>query len=111
MALAATVQGARHIAQQITWQERDSNNNLSPVDLSGSTITAHKKSKDGTVVQCDGNFSLETDGTDGIFNWTYGTIDVGTAGNFEVQFIATFGDSTTDKTIVESWTVHEAFDE
>lgn len=111
MAIASVAQGARHIAQQITWKERDSSNDLQPVDLSGSTITGHKKSKDGTVVSCDGSFGFETDGSDGIFNWTYGAVDVGTAGNFEVMFVATYGDSTKDKTTVEQWKVTEAFDE
>lgn len=111
MALAGVTQGSRHIAQQITWKERDVNNVLTAINLVGATITAKKKNKIGTVVGCDGTFIFDDDGSDGIFNWTYGAVDVGTAGEFEIQFIATYGDSTKDKTLVESWTVHEAFDE
>ena len=110
MSLSGVVEGARHIAQQITWNERDSFNVLSSVDLSGSTITAKKRDSEGTITAVDGSLNFEDTGSDGIFNWTYGVNDVATPGTFEIQFIATFGDSTKDKTLIEKWIVYEALD-
>jgi hypothetical protein len=40
----------------------------------------------------------------GLFSWVYGVEDVATAGAFNVQFVATFGE-TNDKTLAELWEV------
>lgn len=110
MALAGVVEGATHVAQEITWNERNQSNALSPVDLTGATITAKKRDSEGTIVSCDGSFNLVDLGVNGIFTWTYGTNDVATPGEFEIQFIATYADTTKDKTLIEEWVVHEALD-
>ena len=110
MALSGVVKGARHIAQQITWNERDQYNVLSPVDLSGSTITAKKRDSEGTITNVDGSLNFESGGSDGIFNWTYGSNDVAVPGVYEIQFIATYGDTTKDKTLILEWIVYEALD-
>jgi len=47
----------------------------------------------------------------GIFNWTYGAADVATDGDAEVQFVATFADTTTDKTIKTAWRVYDSIAE
>lgn len=107
MALAGVVEGARHVAQQITWKDDAGN----VVDISSSTLTGKLKNRStGTVTDVDGSLDFETDGSDGVFNWTYGVNDVGTPGNYYVQFIATFGDSSTDKTLQEEWVVYDALD-
>ena len=106
MALAKAVQGAQHTAQQITWTD-DSG---TAVDLTSSTVTGKIRDASGTVRNIDGSLDLVT-AADGIFTWTYGDLDVGTDGTFEVQFIATFTGPTDDKTIIHSWLVYEALDE
>ena len=106
MALAKAVEGARHTAQQITWSDEDGN----AVNLTGATITGYKKANsDGTITALDGAFALVTPAS-GIFTWTYGAADVGTVGRYEVQLIATYGDSTKDKSLHYAWEVIDAYD-
>jgi hypothetical protein len=105
MALSDGIVGARHTAQQITWKDETG----TAVDLTGATITGFKRvNEDRTTVAIDGSLDLVDLGANGVFTWAYGAVDVGTAGNFEVQFVATYGDSTKDKTFVTDWKVHEA---
>ena len=106
MALAKAVQGAQHTAQQITWTD-DSG---TAVDLTSSTITGKIRDASGTVRDIDGSLDLVT-AASGIFTWTYGDLDVGTDGTFEVQFVATFAGPLDDKTTIHSWLVYEALDE
>jgi hypothetical protein len=105
MALADAVQGARHIAQQITWQDSAGD----AIDLTDATITGKIRDGTKTVRDIDGSLDI-TDATSGVFTWTYGADDVGTAGGHEVQFIATYTDTTKDKTFITSWLVREALD-
>lgn len=105
MALADAVEGARHIAQQITWTDEDG----TVVDLSGSTLTGVKRNTDtGAETALDGTLSFENDGSDGVFNWTYGETDVGTSGRFIVQFTATYGANDLERTLHHKWIVYEA---
>lgn len=104
MALSDGIVGARHTSQQITWKDESG----AAVDLTGATITGFKRANsDGVTVAIDGTFELVDLGANGVFTWAYGAVDVGTAGNFEVQLVATYGDSTKDKTLVTDWKVHE----
>lgn len=103
MALADAVQNARHSAQSITWT-----NEGTAVNLTGATLTGVKRHKaTGVVTALDGTLTLVTPAS-GVFSWTYGATDVGAAGLFEVQFIATFADTTVERTIAEDWRVHDA---
>jgi len=105
MALAAAVQNARHTAQQITWTDDQGN----AVDLTGATLTGYIR-QNGVTRVIDGVLALVT-AVAGVFSWTYGTNDVGTDGDAEVQFVATFGDGTKDKTLISVWRVHNALDD
>ena len=105
MALSDAVEGASYIAQQITWTDEDG----TVVDLTGATITGKLKNLEtGAVTSIDGTLALVT-AASGIFSWAYGAADVGTVGQFQAQFIATYG-GLSEKTLVEPWRVHDALD-
>lgn len=105
MALAAAVQGAKRPSQVITWTDADG----TPVNLTGATITGVIRNKStGAARVIDGTLTVTT-AASGIFTWAYGTADVATAGQFEVQFNAAFGAAPTPaRSITASWMVHEA---
>lgn len=102
MALANAVKGARHTVQTITWTDDDD----TAVNLTGATLTGFIR-QSGTTRAIDGTLALVT-AASGIFSWTYGALDVGTAGDAEVQIVATFSDTTKDISYIGSWYVHEA---
>jgi len=107
MALSSAVQGATHTAQRITW--KDGEGDLQ--DLTGATITATKRDRrTSAATAVTGAMAVVAPATGGIFTWTYSAADVLTAGDFYVQFIATYGDTTKDKTIIEPWTVLESIE-
>lgn len=104
MALASAVQGARHFAQVITWTDTENE----PVDLSGAAISGRMRPvSSSTAGDITGTLAV-TDGPGGVFTWAYGAADVAAAGNFLVQFVATYPDTLTDRTLAEVWAVHEA---
>jgi hypothetical protein len=104
MPLATAIQNARHTPQQITWRRGDG----SAQDLTGATLSGRIKSlATGIARAIDGTLSIVT-AASGIFSWTYGTLDVGTAGVFLVQFTATYAGPTTDGTLSDEWTVAPA---
>jgi hypothetical protein len=92
--LTDAVQGARHEPITVEWG----------IDLSDVvTITGTKRELGSPVVTAlDGTFEV-TDEDTGVFEWSLGAGDVGTAGLFEVQFTATFTDDAI--TIASPWTV------
>ncbi len=104
MALADAVQGAKRPSQQITWTDEDGN----ALDLSGATITGRIRDETtGIARDIDGTLAIVT-AASGIFSWDYGTQDVGTAGTFAVQFIATYGSNPTPaKSFTSSWIVRD----
>ena len=107
MALSNAVAGARHTSQRITWTDGDGD----PLNLIGATLTGRIKSQDGGAAAAITGTLTIVDGEAGIFDWAYGATDVATAGAYHVQFVATYGaapNTTTDKTIIESWVVEEA---
>jgi len=107
MGLADAVQGARHIAQQIGWQDELGG----AIDLSGATITGYRRNvatRIDTVL--DGDLDVVSPGSAGSFTWTYGSIDVLEYGEFDVQFIATYADLSKEKSLFARWVVHEAMD-
>jgi hypothetical protein len=102
MALPNAVQGGKRPSPLITWSDDDGD----AIDLSGATITARlMDANTGMVRDADGTFTI-TDAAGGVFRWDLGTTDVGTAGTFQVQFIATFGSNPTPaKTFLARWRV------
>ena len=102
MALAQAIKNARHTGQVVTWKRLDG----SAVDLTGATITARIKNSAGNVAAADGTFTLVS-ATEGQFRWSYGATDVGTAGEFTVQFKAVFGDTTIEYSYPETWVVQD----
>lgn len=105
MALAAAVQGALRPEQQITWTDADGD----AVDLTGATIMARIRNlSSGVSVDSTGSFTA-VDAAGGIFIWSYSSADVATAGQFVVQFTASYATPPTpERTIATSWTVYEA---
>jgi len=104
MGLSIAVEGSNHTGQSITWKDERGN----AVVLTGATITGSKRDHDGTVITAiDGALAI-TNGANGIFSWTYGTNDIAIAGSYVVQFLATFGDATIEKCLIEQFTVEEA---
>lgn len=104
MALSNAVQNARHTPQVITWQDNDGE----PLNLYGGSLSGRVRDLATlTARNIDGTLTI-IDGPAGVFQWAYGTLDVGTAGAFEVQFIATFGGGLADRTLNEPWRVIEA---
>lgn len=102
MALAAAVKGARHIGQTITFTDDDG----TAVNLTGATLTGVIRSlASGATRAIDGTLALATPAS-GIFTWSYGAVDVGTVGKFEVQFTATISGNTVIS-YIHNWTVFE----
>ena len=106
MSLAHAIKNARHTAQQITFTDDDG----TAVNLTAATMTGKIRSRaTGQVRDIDGTLALVT-AANGIITWAYGSTDVGTAGEFDVQFIATFGDGLKDKSYITDWAVKDALD-
>jgi hypothetical protein len=104
MALANVVQGATHTPQRITWSDSDG----TAVNLTGATITASRRNiATGTTTAVTGTLALVT-AESGIFDWTYSAADVATAGEYYVQFTATYGDSSIERTLQTAWVVEPA---
>jgi len=102
--LAKAIVGARHTAQSITWQDQDGNAR----SLSGATLTGTIQDKNGDTRAIDGTLTPDADQVTniGIFTWAYGAIDVGTAGEFLVEFKATY--TNYDLTFATYWKVETA---
>ncbi len=89
------VEGARHTAQTITWQDSTGTAWV----LTGATITGTlRPERGGTARAITGTLALVGDGSAGQFTWTYSTADIATPGVLWVQFKATFADTTYDLT-------------
>lgn len=105
MALANAVQGSRHTPQRITWTDTDDD----PVNLTGATLSGRIRNVNtGDTADMDGDLAIVSAAA-GVFDWTYGQDDVAEAGDYNVQFTATFGDSSKDRTLHHAWTVIAAF--
>lgn len=104
MALPDSVKNSDHTSILITCQREDG----SVVDLTGSTLTGVFKNKVTLVNKnITGTLSL-VDAIGGQFRWLHSSGsagDVANAGNFKVQFTATYGDSTKEISIPEDWQV------
>ena len=101
--LSDAVKNARHTPQVITWLDTDGD----PLVLTGAVITGRILDTATDVARdMDGTMEV-TNGDIGEFSWTYGANDVGTSGDFLVQFTATFS-VLVDKTLLTEWTVIDA---
>ena len=107
MALPDAIQNARHTGLTITWSDESG----TAVDLTGATITGYKKNKSTKTVTALGGALSLSDAANGVFTWAYGATDVATPGVYEVQFLATFGVNDIEKTLLETWRVHNALDD
>lgn len=95
--LTSAVQGARHEPITVTWG----------IDLTDAVITGTKQLLgDDTVYVLDGSFVVSEPEEDGVFVWTLGAGDVGTAGHWHVQFKATYA-SDYAMTCEGNWRVYE----
>lgn len=104
MGLAPAIAGATRPSQQITWLDGDS----SPVNLTGATITGKIKNKNsGQTRDVTGTLTV-TSGSGGVFTWTYDDDDVATAGIYNVQFTASYGEEPSPmRSIIATWHVME----
>ena len=107
MALEHANQGARHTVQRITWTRDDAiAQNLTGATLTG-TIWPDPDIAPGASRAIDGTLVLVT-AASGIFDWTYGAIDIRDSGHFKVQFKATYADLSYDLSDPETWEVVRA---
>lgn len=98
------IQGATHTGLRITFLDE----NASAYDLTGATMSARIKNiSTGGATAATGTFSLVT-ASSGIFTYIPSTADVATAGVYKIQFIATYSDTSKDKTFVVPMQVYEA---
>lgn len=106
MALPAAVQGGKRPSLEVTWLDQAGE----ACDLSGVTeITARLQSvQSGEAIDSDGVFTI-LDAAAGVFEWAYGDEDVGTAGEYRVQFRAVYGvEPSPALTFAAAWTVEPA---
>ena len=104
MALTDAVQNSTQLPVSITWTRDDG----SALNLSGATITGRIISiETGVARDIDGSLDITT-AASGVFQWDYGTTDVGTAGVFYVQFVATYGTGEKVRSKKQLWNVKQA---
>lgn len=104
--LAAAIQGALRPTQQITWLDGEG----VALDLTDATITGIIRNRaSGATRAIAGDLDI-TQATDGIFTWSYDAADVADAGQFDVQFTATWDAPALSpaRTFAATWAVHEA---
>lgn len=101
MTLLKAIQGARHTGQEITWTRDDG----TPQNLAGATLTGTIQDAAGDTRTIDGTLAIVT-AASGVFSWAYGASDVAEAGEFLVQFKATY--TSYDLTFATYWKVEAA---
>lgn len=108
MALSDAVQGSRHTGLSITWYQADGSTVL---NLTNATITGTVKNINTAAVRAIDGTLASSSPTTGVFTWTFGAADTGTAGVYDVQFTATFSDDSnrTDTSKPARWVVYEKF--
>lgn len=104
--LAAAIQGALRPVQQVTWLDGEG----VALDLTDATITGIIRNRaSGATRAIAGDLDI-TQATSGIFTWSYDAADVADAGQFDVQFTATWDAPALSpaRTFTATWAVHEA---
>ena len=100
MALQNATEDAIHTAQTITWTRGDG----TAQNLTGATITGTiRNARTGATQTIAGSLSLVTPAS-GIFTWTYAAADVANAGEYQVQFAASYG-GQSDVSLWYDWLV------
>ncbi len=90
------VQGANHPSYTITFLDLD----RTSYNLTGATMSGKVQSSTGTTTTLTGSFALVT-AASGIFSYTPSSADVAlAAGNYRIQFTATYSDTTKDRTFL-----------
>jgi hypothetical protein len=103
MALDTAIEGSRHTPQTITFARADE----ATQNLTGATLTGTIKNiRTGVERAITGTLALGT-AASGIFTWAYSAGDL-VAGDYQVQFVATYGDATIDRSAWVDWTVQPA---
>jgi hypothetical protein len=101
------VQGATHTGMRLQWKRRDG----TFPDLTGVTITAKIKpvSGGGAAVALTGALAPDTsDPSHGYFTYAPSTLDVATAGTYQIQFKAVYADTKPDLTFSAEWEIMPA---
>ncbi len=105
MALEHAVAGAVRPNQSITWEDGDG----VPLDLTGATITGKKRNLSSLATSNIEGALTVTDAVNGVFVWAYHANDVAVAGDFTVQFTATFPSAPSPaRNWKADWSVLEA---
>lgn len=106
MAAIKLVYGANHPTYTITWLDESN----TAVNLTGATITGRiKHNITGSAAALTGTLSLVT-AASGIFSYTPSAADTtrDASKHYSLQFIATFGDATIEKTFKKECWIEEA---
>lgn len=106
-ALPIWKQYAEYPTLEITWYEYGS---TTPVDLTDATITGDiRRGIGGGDVEAITGVLTVTDEAGGVFTWAFSSADVAQAGNFEVDFIATYSSGATPgRTFTALWRIEAA---
>lgn len=100
--MKSVIQGSRKRGKRIQWLDDD----RQAPDLTSAVITARIiNMRTGVAFNSDGAFAVVNPGTQGIFTWAFGTLDTATAGDFYVQFTATYPDTLIERTYQDTLTV------
>jgi len=104
--LAAAIQGALRPVQQVTWLDGEG----VALDLTDATITGIIRNRASGATRAIAGTLAITQAIDGIFTWSYDAADVADAGQFDVQFTATWEAPALSpaRTFAATWAVHEA---
>ena len=79
-----------------------------PTPQAGATLSGRRLDLEtGQAVALDGALTL-VEPEAGTFDWRYVARAVAAAGAYQVQFVATFDDGLTDRTLAELWIVEPA---
>lgn len=101
--IPSAIQNARLPGRQLTWSRADG----TAEDLTGAVLSARAMNKlTGEVLVITGTLTV-TDPTNGIFTWAFSEEDVAVAGDYDLQFTATYG-SLAAKTYRANWSVLQA---
>lgn len=106
MSLGTWVEGALRPSPLITWYQDGTE---TPEDLTGATITGTIRNRHSGVVRpIAGTFTV-TDGAAGEFRWDLDAADVAEAGQFSVQFAASFASGASPAiSFATEWAIVQA---
>ncbi len=112
MGLPTVIEGSNHRPLELTWDLVDQKGAFVKVlNLTGATLSAYIKEANSTDPPAPVSGTLNVvSAVDGTFTWQFGASDIATRGTYEVQFIATFADTTKDRSFKETFIVEDALD-